>query len=76
MLVERIGGGKLGRRRKVGVLEMGKTVVEPGTPMWIENGRRLTLMLVGVTNEAMRPISLSKEWKGIASKVLNELKSI
>lgn len=68
--------GKKGRieKRRIGILDILKTAQEPYCPFWIEEGRRLTNILVGITNEAMRPISLSKEWEGIAKQMLNQLK--
>jgi len=47
-------------------------VREEVIPDWIEQGRRLTGLLMGVSAQAARPISISKQWKHIAEEVISE----
>lgn len=62
------------KERRISIVELLKTAREPYCPFWIDEARRLNAILVGITNEAMRPISLSKEWQGFAKQALNQLK--
>ena len=62
------------KERRINIVELLKIANEPYCPFWIDEGRRLTSILVEVTNEAMRLISLSKEWQGFTKKALNQLK--
>ena len=43
-------------------------------PHWIIQIRRLGRLLMGVSAQAARPVSLAKEWEGIARQALSELK--
>jgi len=64
------GSGGSTKKRKIDVLKMLESVRETNIPMWIENARRLNGLLIGITQQALRPISLCKEWKGIATQAL------
>ena len=44
--------------------------VELCVPDWVEQGRRLGGLLIGVGSQAGRPISLAREWAPIAEEVL------
>jgi len=48
-----------------------RSSLEKSVPDWIEQTRRLSLLLVGVASTAGRPISLSKEWQPIARALLD-----
>ena len=49
-----------------------QTTQEWAVPDWIEQGRRLAGLLAGVCLQAGRPMSMAKEWYGIAEEVLKE----
>jgi len=61
--------GDGGTTRNVDVMHMMKLVQERVVPDWIEQARRLGGLLMGVSSQAARPISLAKEWESIAKKV-------
>ena len=46
--------------------------VEVAVPDWVEQSRRLGGLLIGVANQAGRPISLAKEWEPIARQLLRD----
>ena len=54
----------------VDTLELLRSTREKAVPKFVEEGRRLGGLLMGVSTQAARPISLSKEWKPIAERVL------
>ena len=54
----------------VDTLELLRSTREKAVPKFVEEGRRLGGLLMGVSAQAARPISLSKEWKPIAERVL------
>ena len=56
----------------VDTLELLRSTREKGVPKFVEEGRRLGGLLMGVSAQAARPISLSKEWRPIAERVLRE----
>ena len=58
----------------VDTLELLRSTREKAVPKFVEEGRRLGGLLMGVSTQAARPISLSKEWKPIAERVLRENK--
>ena len=58
----------------VDTLELLRSTREKAVPKFVEEGRRLGGLLMGVSTQAARPISLSKEWKPIAERVLKENK--
>lgn len=60
-----IGGGE-----RMDVLTMLRSTLEHAVPDWVEQGRRLGGLLIGVGSQAARPISLSREWAPIAEEVL------
>lgn len=62
----------VGKRRSLKMLEILETVQEWSVPDWIEQGRRLTGLLAGVSLQAGRPMSMAKEWSAIAEEVLQE----
>jgi aarF domain-containing kinase len=59
---------------KVGIMQVLESTRERSLPLWIENGRRLSGLLIGVASQATRPVSLAKEWKPIAQQVLRRRK--
>jgi len=63
-----------GIKRKISIFKILRSARERKIPLWIENGRRLSALLLGVSNQAMRPTSLSKEWKTIALEVIDASK--
>ena len=48
---------------------LGKSM-EISTPDWIQQMKRIGLLLIGVSSQAGRPISLSREWQPIAKQSL------
>ena len=57
---------------KVDIMEIFRTNREKVVPSWVEEGRRLGGLLVGVSAQAARPISLAKEWRPIAKQALRK----
>jgi len=47
------------------------TVVQ-STPEWVVQARRLCGLLMGVSAQAARPVSLAREWETIAQSVVRE----
>lgn len=58
----------------VDTMELLRSTREKAVPKFVEEGRRLGGLLMGVSAQAARPISLSKEWRPIAERVLREKK--
>merc|ERR1712127_111692 len=56
----------------VDLMEMLRSARERAVPMWVEEGRRLGGLLMGVNAQAARPISLAKEWRPIAKEALSK----
>merc|ERR1712232_952123 len=54
------------------IMDLMSNTRERVIPPWVEEGRRLGGLLQGVCAQAARPISLAKEWKGIASQVVQK----
>ena len=52
------------------VMTMFKSTLEHAVPDWVEQGRRLGGLLIGVGSQAGRTISLAHEWRPIAEEVL------
>jgi hypothetical protein len=50
---------------------LGKSI-ERATPDWIQQMRRIGGLLIGVSSQAGRPISLSQEWRSIARQSMKE----
>lgn len=61
---------KLENGEVIEIMDLMKDTRERVIPPWVEEGRRLGGLLQGVCAQAARPISLAKEWKGIASQVV------
>ena len=61
--------------RHVGVMEILRTTRERSIPFWIEDGRRLGGLLIGIASQAARPISLANEWRPIAVQVTRKQNS-
>lgn len=57
---------------EVEILDVLRTSRELSVPPWVEQGRRLGGLLQGVSAQAARPISLSKEWRPIAREALRQ----
>ena len=55
---------------KMDIMEVFRSNREKAVPTWVEEGRRLGGLLVGVSAQAARPISLAKEWRPIAKQAL------
>ena len=53
------------------VVELLQSTVELSVPDWVEQARRLGGLLIGVSSQTARPISLAKEWSPIAERVLS-----
>ena len=53
-------------------MEVFRTVRERAVPTWVEEGRRLGSLLMGVNAQAARPISLAREWRPIAQEALRK----
>ena len=60
---------------KMDIMEVFRSNREKTVPTWVEEGRRLGGLLVGVSAQAARPISLAKEWRPIAKEALLRNKS-
>jgi len=56
----------------VDLMELLRSTRERVVPSWIEEGRRLGGLLMGVNAQAARPISLAKEWRPIAKEALRK----
>ena len=52
------------------VMTLLRSTIEHSVPDWVEQGRRLGGLLIGVGSQAGRPISLASEWAPIAEEVL------
>lgn len=52
------------------VMDLLRSTIEYRLPEWIENARRLGSIIIGVSAQAARPMSLSKEWEPIARRVI------
>jgi aarF domain-containing kinase len=55
-------------------MELFRSTRERVVPSFVEEGRRLGGLLMGVNAQAARPISLAKEWRPIAKLVLGDKK--
>ena len=60
-------------RKSMKFMDVLQTVQEHAVPDWVEQGRRLTNILNGVTLQAGWPHSIAKEWRFIAEEVHREL---
>lgn len=54
------------------VLDLLGKSIERVTPDWIEQMKRIGCLLIGVSSQAGRPISLSKEWRRTARSLFQE----
>jgi predicted unusual protein kinase regulating ubiquinone biosynthesis (AarF/ABC1/UbiB family) len=54
------------------VLDMLQSVRETQVPVWVEQARRLNLLLMGLAHQAARPVSLTKEWRSMAQQAVRE----
>merc|ERR1712176_215102 len=61
---------KLDSGETLEIMELFKQAREVKVPAWVEEGRRLGGLLMGVNAQAARPISLASEWRPIAKQVL------
>mmetsp|Transcript_8318 Transcript_8318/g.13704 ORF Transcript_8318/g.13704 Transcript_8318/m.13704 type:complete len:592 (+) Transcript_8318:197-1972(+) len=57
---------------KMDIMDVFRSNREKTVPTWVEEGRRLGGLLVGVSAQAARPISLAKEWRPIAKQALRK----
>ena len=52
-------------------------VIEPSVPTWVEDGRRLSALLMGPHIQLGRPgFSLARGWKGIAQRARAVLRQV
>jgi hypothetical protein len=56
------------------IMDVLQSTRERAVPDWIEQGRRLSGLLLGVSLQAARPTSMAKEWYALAKEVLAEKK--
>ena len=56
----------------IDIMEVFRTVRERAVPTWVEEGRRLGSLLMGVNAQAARPITLAREWRPIAQEALHK----
>ena len=56
----------------VDMIEVLRSTRERAVPGFVEEGRRLGGLLMGVNAQAGRPISLAKEWRPIATRALRD----
>lgn len=56
----------------VDTMALFQNVREKSVPTFVEDGRRLGGLLMGVNAQAARPISLAKEWRSIAQQALRK----
>lgn len=56
----------------VDTMELLRQTREIAVPAWVEEGRRLGGLLIGVSAQSARPISLAKEWRPIAKEALRK----
>jgi hypothetical protein len=54
------------------VVRVLRNSVELAAPDWVLQSRRLGALLIGVSTQAARPVSLAKEWEPLAKKLLAE----
>ena len=59
---------------KVDTISLFRSLRERAVPIWISEAARLGGLLMGVSAQAARPISLSKEWAPIAAQTLENKK--
>jgi aarF domain-containing kinase len=53
------------------IIKLLQSTVELSVPDWVEQARRLGGLLIGVSSQTARPISLAREWSPIAERVLS-----
>ena len=67
----RVGAPEPGRAaRTMPIMDLLQSTIEHAVPDWVEQGRRLGGLLIGVGSQTARPISLAHEWLPIARRVL------
>ena len=52
------------------IMKLLHSTIEHSVPDWVEQGRRLGGLLIGVGSQAGRPLSLAHEWAAIADEAL------
>ena len=52
------------------IMQLLQSTIELSVPDWVEQARRLGGLLIGVSSQTARPISLSREWASLAEQVL------
>eukprot|EP00584_Thalassiosira_punctigera_P005995 CAMPEP_0172544322 /NCGR_PEP_ID=MMETSP1067-20121228/14505_1 /TAXON_ID=265564 ORGANISM="Thalassiosira punctigera, Strain Tpunct2005C2" /NCGR_SAMPLE_ID=MMETSP1067 /ASSEMBLY_ACC=CAM_ASM_000444 /LENGTH=610 /DNA_ID=CAMNT_0013330861 /DNA_START=181 /DNA_END=2013 /DNA_ORIENTATION=- len=63
---------KLDNGETIDLMKLLHSTREQVVPSWVEEGRRLGGLLMGVNAQAARPISLAKEWRPIAKEALRK----
>mmetsp|Transcript_21715 Transcript_21715/g.61585 ORF Transcript_21715/g.61585 Transcript_21715/m.61585 type:complete len:560 (+) Transcript_21715:83-1762(+) len=61
----------IGNGQRWSLVRVIHSTLEQSVPDWVEQSRRLGTLLIGVSNQAGRPISLSKAWQPIAEELLS-----
>ena len=56
--------------QNIPVMTLLKSTIELSVPDWVEQGRRLGGLLIGVASQTARPLSLAQEWAPIAKIAL------
>lgn len=59
---------------KVGLIELFEKMAVVNIPDWIIQARRVSRLMMGVSIQAARPVSLAKEWEPVAKRALREMK--
>jgi len=52
------------------IMQLLQSTIEHSVPDWVEQGRRLGGLLIGVCSQTARPISLAREWSPLAQQAL------
>ena len=65
-----VGEAAGGTSQMMPVMTLFRSTLEHAVPDWVEQGRRLGGLLIGVGSQAGRPISLAHEWLPIAEELL------
>lgn len=62
--------------RQIGMLNLLESIDVVYVPEWTAQVRRVGRLMMGVSAQAARPISLAKEWQPIAKRVLRDIKQV
>ena len=56
--------------RTMPIMQLLHSTIENSVPDWIEQARRLGGLLIGVSSQTARPVSLAREWSALAEQAL------